>query len=60
MNTKGTPKHVVLATPLLVKVWIDAPTGDSSDSIVLDIKCNSAEEALNLVQVWEETWGINQ
>tara|TARA_R110000824_G_scaffold116551_4_gene268078 strand:+ start:553 stop:699 length:147 start_codon:yes stop_codon:yes gene_type:complete len=41
-----------------VEVWMDAPTGDSSDSIILRIPCTSEAEAVDLVRVWEEAWNL--
>jgi hypothetical protein len=55
--TKGTPRHV-FRTGDQVEVWMDAPTGDSSDSVVLLIPCTSEDEAVALVRVWEEAWGL--
>ncbi len=55
--TKGTPRHVFKALDH-VEVWMDAPTGDSSDSIILRIPCTSEAEASDLVRVWREAWGL--
>ena len=55
--TKGTPRHVFV-TGDQVEVWMDAPTGDSSDSIAFVIPCTSKAEALDLVRVWEEAWDL--
>ena len=41
-----------------VEVWLDAPTGDSSDSIIVRIPCTSEAEAVDLVRVWEEAWNL--
>lgn len=54
---KGTPRHVFV-TGDHVEVWMDAPTGDSSDSIILRIPCTSEAEAVDLVRVWEEAWNL--
>lgn len=54
---KGTPRHVYRAGDH-VEVWMDAPTGDSSDSIILRIPCTSEAEAVDLVRVWEEAWNL--
>ena len=57
--TKGTPRHVFRSFALLeVEVWLDAPTGDSSDSIIVRIPCTSEEETENLARVWKEAWGL--
>jgi hypothetical protein len=53
----GTPRHVFRSGEE-VEVWMDAPTGDSSDSIIVRIPCASEEEAVDLVRVWEEAWGL--
>ena len=63
---KGTPRHVFKnghgvggATSIHdVEVWMDAPTGDSSDVIVLRIPCTSAAEADDLARVWKEAWDL--
>lgn len=56
---KGTPRHVLGSFALLeVEVWMDAPTGDSSDVIVVRIPCTSEEETDDLVRVWEEAWNL--
>ena len=54
---KGAPRLVYRAADR-VEVWMDAPTGDSSDSIVLRIPCTSEVEADDLVRVWEEAWDL--
>jgi hypothetical protein len=41
-----------------VEVVMDAPTGDSSDTIILRIPCTSVAEADDLVRVWEEAWNL--
>ena len=53
----GTPRHVFRSGEE-VEVWMDAPTGDSSDSIIVRIPCVSEEEAVGLVRVWGEAWGL--
>jgi len=63
---KGTPRHVFrnghgvggVASIHDVEVWLDSPTGDSSDSIIVRIPCTSEAEAVDLVRVWEEAWGL--
>ena len=54
---KGTPRHV-FRTGDVVEVWMDAPTGDSSDVIVLKIPCTSKAGAVDLARVWSEAWGL--
>ena len=54
---KGTPRHV-FRTGDQGEGWMDAPTGDSSDSIILRIPCTSEAEADDLVSVWEEAWDL--
>ena len=54
---KGTPRSVFKALDQ-VEVWMDAPTGDSSDSIILRIPCTSEAEADDLVRVWAEAWNL--
>ena len=61
VEVKGTPRHVFGIIARLeweVEVWMDAPTGDSSDSIIVRIPCTSEAEAVDLVRVWEEAWGL--
>jgi len=55
---KGEPTWVGLVSPLMIQVWISAPTGDSSDSIICNIPCKSAIQALNLIELWNERWGL--
>jgi len=57
VEVKGTPRHVFMLDGR-VEVWLDAPTGDSSDSIIVRIPCASEAEAVDLVRVWEEAWGL--
>tara|TARA_R100000781_G_scaffold50311_4_gene33337 strand:- start:1655 stop:1843 length:189 start_codon:yes stop_codon:yes gene_type:complete len=54
---KGTPR-LVYRVGDHVEVWMEAPTGDSSDSIILRIPCTSVAEADDLVRVWEEAWNL--
>ena len=57
--TKGTPRHVFrVRGSSTVEVWMDAPTGDSSDVIILKIPCTSEAEAVALARVWEEAWDL--
>jgi len=58
---KGTPRHVYRVPHQRgeqVEVVMDAPTGDSSDTIILRIPCTSVAEADDLVRVWEEAWNL--
>jgi hypothetical protein len=57
VEVKGTPRHVFMLDGR-VEVWLDAPTGDSSDSIILSIPCTSQAEVVDLVRVWEEAWNL--
>ena len=57
VEVKGTPRYVFV-TGDQVEVWLDAPTGDSSDSIIVRIPCTSEAEAVDLVRVWEEAWNL--
>ncbi len=36
----------------MVQVWFGSPTGDSSDSILLDIPCVSVQQASDLVEAY--------
>ena len=54
---KGTPRHVYRGGDH-VEVVMEAPTGDSSDTITLRIPCTSVAEADDLVRVWEEAWNL--
>ena len=54
---KGSPR-LVYAVGDHVVVWMEAPTGDSSDSIILRIPCTSVAEADDLVRVWKEAWNL--
>jgi hypothetical protein len=57
VEVKGTPRHVFRSGEE-VEVWMDAPTGDSSDSIIVRIPCTSEAEAVDLVRVWKEAWNL--
>lgn len=54
---KGTPRHVYRVGDH-VEVVMEAPTGDSSDTITLRIPCTSVAEADDLVRVWKEAWNL--
>lgn len=48
---KGLPKSAVQRDNM-VQVWFGSPTGDSSDSILLDIPCVSVQQASDLVEAY--------
>jgi hypothetical protein len=48
---KGLPKSAVQRDNI-VQVWFGSPTGDSSDSILLDIPCVSVQQASDLVEAY--------
>ncbi len=54
---KGTPRHVYRVGDH-VEVVMEAPTGDSSDTITLRIPCTSEAEAVDLVHVWAKAWNL--
>lgn len=41
-----------------VEVWLNAPTGDSSDSNIFHIPCTSEGQAKVVADLWRKVWGL--
>lgn len=49
----GMPKSIVVSGTV-VEVWIQSPTGDSSDSIITSIQCIDAQQAQYVAKMWND------
>jgi hypothetical protein len=56
---KGTPKTVI-TNGNHVEIWISSPTGDSSDSHIVHIPCETHEQAEFLANAWLRAWGLDE
>lgn len=54
---KGKPVYVVAHTKS-VEIWFSAPTGDSSDSIIVTMPCVDDRQAFEIAQEWGKAWGM--
>lgn len=54
---KGIPTTITTNGDF-VEVWISSPTGDSSDSHILHIPCQSNEQAESVANAWLRAWGL--
>jgi hypothetical protein len=41
-----------------VRLWVNAPTGDSSDSNIFIMTCHSEAQAKIISAMWREVWGL--
>ena len=41
-----------------VDVWVQSPTGDSSDSMIFTLPCTSQSQAMEISKMWRERWGL--
>lgn len=41
-----------------VEVWIQSPTGDSSDSHIFHIPCGDEAMAKIVADIWRKAWGL--
>lgn len=68
MNTtsqarRGIIKGDLCATVVIdniVSLWFQSPTGDSSDSQILELVCLNNEQAEMVAKRHREVWGIDQ
>lgn len=68
MNTtsqarRGIVKGDLCATVVvgnIVNLWFSSPTGDSSDSQILELVCLNNEQAEMVAKRHREVWGIDQ
>lgn len=47
------PKSIVVSGTV-VEVWIQSPTGDSSDSIITSIQCIDTQQAQYVAKMWND------
>lgn len=52
-KTKGLPQAVA-RNGSTVDVWLSSPTGDSLDSIIVSIGCDTDEQATQVMNAWLE------
>lgn len=55
---KGTPRTIVTNGDT-VEVWISSPTGDSSDTHIVAIPCQSEAQAKLIAQTWLSVWELD-
>lgn len=55
--TKGTVA-AAFAIGNTVQIWVKSPTGDSSDTQILEIQCLNKDQADAIAQVWRAAWNI--
>lgn len=42
-----------------VRIWVASPTGDSSDSHVIDIPCHTHSQAIEIAGKWRAIWHLD-
>ena len=42
----------------MLEMWIQSPTGDSSDSCMFAMRCNSPEQAEVIASLHRSKWGV--
>ena len=55
---KGLPRSIVQQGNVL-QIWVESPTGDSSDSQILEMRCLDDAQCANLFTAWVEMAGLN-
>ena len=55
---KGLPRSIVQIGNVL-QIWVESPTGDSSDSQILEIKCLTDDQCRQLFKAWGEMTGLS-
>ena len=43
-----------------VEIWVQSPTGDSSDSFTYQIPCKTEEQAKVIAEMWSKTWNLTE
>lgn len=43
-----------------VQVWVQSPTGDSSDCHIYEIPCVNIEQANVIAAQWRSAWGLEE
>lgn len=59
VKMKGIPTSVYAENSCVV-VWVNSPTGDSSDSFIYNIPCLSPEQATVIAETWQSVWGLSK
>lgn len=54
---RGLPRSIVQSGKLL-QIWVQSPTGDSSDSQILEIHCLDETQCANLFEAWVKMAGL--
>ena len=54
---KGIP-HSVLVIDKTIEIWVESPTGDSSDTQILKITCKDSYQALLIADIWNLAWKL--
>lgn len=57
VKMKGIPTSVYAENKCVV-VWVNSPTGDSSDSFIYNIPCLSDEQAIVIAKTWRSVWAL--
>jgi hypothetical protein len=57
VKMKGIPTSVYAQNNCVV-VWVNSPTGDSSDSFQYNIPCLSQEQAEVIAETWRSVWAL--
>ena len=57
VKMKGVPTSVYAENSMVV-VWVNSPTGDSSDSFIYNIPCLSQEQAIVIAKTWRSVWAL--
>lgn len=55
-ESKGAFRGYMLYGKTL-ELWFSSPTGDSSDSVILKMECESNEQAADIAAVHQRVWG---
>lgn len=58
MIANGGLPVAVIATGNRVQVWVQSPTGDSSDSHIFEIPCGSEIDAWRIMLAWRKAWNL--
>jgi len=57
VKMKGIPTSVYAENSYVI-VWVNSPTGDSSDSFQYRIPCLSQEQAEVIAETWRSVWAL--
>ena len=59
ISMKGMPRSIITNGDT-VEVWVASPTGDSSDTYILRIRCLDNAQAQAIAQTWLAVWGLDK